>query len=36
MKREAPDLEKFNYLHKSKNPINMENTIELHSMAAVK
>jgi hypothetical protein len=26
----------FNYLHKSKNQINMANTIELHSIAVVK
>jgi len=36
VKRNAHNLEKFNYLHKSKNQINMANTIELHSIAAVK
>jgi len=33
--KDAHNLEKFNYLHKSKNQINTANTIELHSIAGV-
>jgi hypothetical protein len=33
--KDAHNVEKFNYLHKSKNQINTANTIELHSIAGV-